>query len=190
MVQSHLSTSTSQLFGVEFEIPTLDADELYASKIVAALDRQHPRDLFDIWQLYESGGLSDRMLECFVVYLAGHNRPIHEVLFANDKNIAPEYGRSFVGMTQIHCPLDNLLATRHQLRHELPERLTEKQREFLSGLAWARPDWSLLTFVHAEHLPALRWKLTNLQTFKKRRPAAFEAHAKALDEGLATSTWI
>lgn len=51
-----LSARTGNQFGVEFELPILASDELYASKLVAALDRQHPRDLFDVWQLYESGG--------------------------------------------------------------------------------------------------------------------------------------
>ena len=64
-----LSARTSDLFGVEFELPVLGPDELYASKLVAALDRQHPRDLFDVWQLFESGDISDRMVECFVIYL-------------------------------------------------------------------------------------------------------------------------
>jgi predicted nucleotidyltransferase component of viral defense system len=96
-----LSSRSSDLFGVEFELPMLARDELYASKLVAALDRQHPRDLFDVWQLYESGGISDGMVECFVVYLAGHNRPPHEVLFGNDKDVAAEYERAFVGMTEV-----------------------------------------------------------------------------------------
>ena len=104
-----LSVRTSDLFGVELEVPILAPDELYAGKLVAALDRQHPRDLFDVWQLYESGGISDGMVECFVVYLAGHNRPTHEVLFGNDKNIAGEYERAFVGMTEVDCSLETLL---------------------------------------------------------------------------------
>lgn len=70
-----LSARTSDQFSVEFDLPTLAPDELYGSKLVAALDRQHPRDLFDVWQLYDSGGITERMVECFVVYLAGHNRP-------------------------------------------------------------------------------------------------------------------
>ncbi|MCK6372287.1 MAG: nucleotidyl transferase AbiEii/AbiGii toxin family protein, partial [Gammaproteobacteria bacterium] len=79
-----LSARTRDLFGLEFEVPMLVPDELYAGKLVAALDRQHPRDLFDVWRLYESGGITDGMVECFVIYLAGHNRPTHEVLFGND----------------------------------------------------------------------------------------------------------
>ena len=41
-----------------------------------------------MWNIYKSGGLSAAIVECFVTYLAGHNRPIHEVLFGNEKDIA------------------------------------------------------------------------------------------------------
>ena len=179
-----LSAKTSDLFGVELEVPILAPDELYAGKLVAALDRQHPRDLFDVWQLYESGGISDGMVECFVVYLAGHNRPTHEVLFGNDKNIAGEYERAFVGMTEVDCSLETLLEARARLRHELPGRLSAQHKRFLSGLTRAQPDWSLLQCQHAAQLPALRWKLGNLETFRKRRPEDFTAQADALDAGL------
>ena len=179
-----LSTRTSDLFGVEFDAPIQARDELYAGKLVAALDRQHPRDLFDVWQLYESGGLSDGMVECFVIYLAGHNRPLHEVLFGNDKDIFAEYERAFVGMTEVACSLETLLAARARMREELPRRLTTEHKRFLSGLARAEPDWSLVHSPHAAELPALRWKLANLEAFRKRRPDDFTAQAAALDAGL------
>ncbi|SFM13223.1 nucleotidyl transferase AbiEii/AbiGii toxin family protein [Halopseudomonas yangmingensis] len=185
-----LSAKTSDLFGVEFELPVLAPDELYASKLVAALDRQHPRDLFDlfdVWQLYESGDISDGMVECFVIYLAGHNRPPHEVLFGNDKDIAGEYERAFVGMTEVDCSLETLLEARARVRRELPQRLSTAHRRFLSGLVRAEPDWSLVQCQHAAQLPALRWKLSNLETFRKRRPDDFAAQSAALDTGLGQS---
>lgn len=40
-----LSAKTGDLFGIEFEVPLLARAERYADKLVAALDRQHPRDL-------------------------------------------------------------------------------------------------------------------------------------------------
>ncbi|HHG5368208.1 TPA: nucleotidyl transferase AbiEii/AbiGii toxin family protein [Pseudomonas aeruginosa] len=183
-----LSPKTSDLFGVEFDVPTLAPDELYAGKFVAALDRQHPRDLYDVWQLLETGGITEAMIECFVVYLAGHNRPTHEVLFGNDKDISQEYLRAFVGMTEVDCPLETLLMTRTQLRQELTQRLSVAHRQFLSGLARANPDWSLLQCPHVDQLPALRWKLANLIAFQKRRPQAFNAQADALDTSLADAT--
>jgi len=182
-----LSARTSDLFGVEFDVPMLASDELYAGKLVAALDRQHPRDLFDVWRLYESGGITDGMIECFVIYLAGHNRPPHEVLFGNDKDIAGEYERAFVGLTEVACSLETLLDARARLRHELPRLLSPAHKRFLSGLVRAQPDWSLVQCQHAAQLPALRWKLRNLETFRKRRPEDFAAQADALDAGLGRS---
>lgn len=182
-----LCAKASDLFGVEFDAPVLAQDELYASKLVAAMDRQHPRDLFDVWQLYASGGISDGMVESFVIYLSGHNRPPHEVLFGNDKTIDAEYERAFVGMTVVDCPLQTLLEVRTRLRQELPRRLTTKHKRFLSGFVRAEPDWSLLQYPHVADLPALRWKLANLETFHKRRPADFAAQADALDALLGPS---
>lgn len=181
--QTALSAKARDLFGVEFVLPVLAPDELYAGKLVAALDRQHPRDLFDVWRLFASRGLSDRMVECFVVYLAGHNRPPHEVLFGNDKDIRGEYQRTFVGMPEVDCALETLLDTRIRLRRELPDRLSTAHKQFLSGLVRAEPDWSLLQCRHVAQLPALRWKLRNLETFRKRRPSAFAAQCAALDAG-------
>jgi predicted nucleotidyltransferase component of viral defense system len=176
-----LSSKTADLFSVALELPILAPAELYGSKLVAAMDRQHPRDLFDVLQMFESGGLSDAVVECFVIYLAGHNRPTHEVLFGNEKDIAHEYYQHFVGMTAEPVSLDVLLQTRARLREELPQRMTTKQKQFLIGLALVQPDWTLLQCPHTSELPALRWKLGNLQTFSQRRPADFEKQAATLD---------
>lgn len=181
-VEQHpLSPKTADLFSVALELPILAPAELYGSKLVAAMDRQHPRDLFDVLKMFESGGLSDAAVECFVTYLAGHNRPIHEVLFGNEKDITHEYHQHFVSMTMESVGLDVLLDTRTRLREELAQQLTEKHRQFLIGLARAQPDWTLLQCPHASELPALRWKLNNLQTFSQRRPADFEQQASTLE---------
>lgn len=179
-----LTSQTAEMFSAELELPVLATAELYGGKLVAALDRQHPRDLFDVWQMFASDGLSDATVECFVTYLAGHNRPTHEVLFGNDKDIADEYQNTFVGMTTEPISLNTLLESRARLREELPQRLTGKQRRFLRGLARAEPDWTLLQCPYAADLPALRWKLDNLLTFRKRRPEDFESQARALEEKL------
>ena len=43
--------------------------ELFGGKICAALDRQHPRDLFDIHGLFTRGGLSDDIRQGFLMGL-------------------------------------------------------------------------------------------------------------------------
>jgi predicted nucleotidyltransferase component of viral defense system len=36
----------------DLEIPVVSLEDLYGGKLVAAMDRQHPRDLFDVMQLF------------------------------------------------------------------------------------------------------------------------------------------
>lgn len=180
VVRRALCQLASDSFGVEFALPVLEPAELYAGKLVAALDRQHPRDLFDAMLMMEEDGLTDETLACFVIYLAGHSRPIHEVLFGNDKDISLEYRDNFVGMTVADVSLEQLLAVRQRLRTEIPQRLTENQKAFLVSISKAMPDWSLLTCPHADELPALRWKLDNLETFRSKRPDDFHRQAEYL----------
>lgn len=126
------------------------------------------------------------MIECFVTYLAGHNRPMHEVLFGNEKNIAQEFISGFAGMTTgAPVALEVLTDVRSRIRAELPQLLTPEQRAFLIGLANAAPDWGLLKCALAAELPALRWKLANLQTFRKSRPAEFTRQARELEQKLS-----
>ena len=54
--------------------------DLYAGKIVAALDRQHPRDLFDVRDLLANEGIDGTLRTAFVVYILRHDRPMNEVL--------------------------------------------------------------------------------------------------------------
>lgn len=49
------------------EAPVLHLHDLYSGKLVAALDRQHPRDLFDVQLLLENEGLDDDLVEVFIV---------------------------------------------------------------------------------------------------------------------------
>ncbi|MFZ4388263.1 MAG: nucleotidyl transferase AbiEii/AbiGii toxin family protein [Chthoniobacterales bacterium] len=170
----HLTREASDLFLAELRVPTLALPELYGGKLVAALDRQHPRDLFDVFLLFENEGLTEAMVECFVIYLSGHDRPPHEVLDSRDKDISQNYQNQFEGMTSIPVTLDQLTTTRLRLRAEVKERLTTRQKEFLMSLLRAEPDWSLLDCQHASQLPGIQWKLMNLRKFRDQQPDAFE----------------
>ncbi|GAA4020067.1 nucleotidyl transferase AbiEii/AbiGii toxin family protein [Actimicrobium antarcticum] len=48
IARKSVSAAVVEKFGIQVTAPIFDHDELYASKLVAALDRQHPRDLFDV----------------------------------------------------------------------------------------------------------------------------------------------
>ncbi|QLG10687.1 nucleotidyl transferase AbiEii/AbiGii toxin family protein [Deinococcus sp. D7000] len=64
---------------------------------MAALDRQHPRDLYDVRLLVAQGGLSRTTLLAFMVYLISHGRPLDEMLRPHFKNLEAEFTRAFVG---------------------------------------------------------------------------------------------
>ena len=40
------------------EIPVVSLEDMYGGKLVAAMDRQHPRDLFDVLQLFAHEGIT------------------------------------------------------------------------------------------------------------------------------------
>jgi predicted nucleotidyltransferase component of viral defense system len=103
--QGRLVKNARDLFKADLSVPVLATAELYGSKLVAALDRQHPRDFFDVLGMYDQSGLTPQIVECFVSYLAGHNRPIHEVLFSRDLEITSVFENEFVGMTSAPFPL-------------------------------------------------------------------------------------
>ncbi|VAW78684.1 hypothetical protein MNBD_GAMMA12-2835 [hydrothermal vent metagenome] len=77
-VQRELSEGAKSALGVtvDFSVKILTDAELFAGKITAALDRQEPRDLFDIKNLMDKEGLSDKTRKAFLVYLIS-NPPTH-----------------------------------------------------------------------------------------------------------------
>jgi predicted nucleotidyltransferase component of viral defense system len=78
--EAELCTEAQQQFQSYVQARILHVADLYAGKLCAALDRQHPRDLFDVQLLLDRTGITPDIRRAFVVYLAGHNRPMHELL--------------------------------------------------------------------------------------------------------------
>ena len=151
----------------------LDPAEIYAGKVLAALDRQHPRDLFDIWRLYQRGGLSEETLAAFTVYLCGHNRPPNEILGNSNKNIDGLYRNSLVGMIRTEAPtIDELVEVREVCAATSSLGLAKRVAHSSKVSFLVLPQWSLLPFDHLSELPALQWKLHNLALFKVARPEA------------------
>jgi predicted nucleotidyltransferase component of viral defense system len=90
-----LSAKAQDVLQAELEIPMASLEDIYGGKLVAALDRQHPRDLFDVMHLYANEGITPAIRRAFVVYLASHNRPPHEVLSPILRDITQDYERTF-----------------------------------------------------------------------------------------------
>ncbi len=143
-------------------VNSLSFEDVYAGKICAALDRQHPRDLFDIKLLFDNEGISESLRQVFLIYLISNNRPIIELLNPNRINIEELYYQELDGMTEDPISYNDLLETRERLISEICSNLSINERLFLISIKDGSPDWSLLPFSGVENLPAIQWKLLNL----------------------------
>jgi predicted nucleotidyltransferase component of viral defense system len=176
-----VSKEVEEQFGFA-EIEVVSFADLYAGKIVAALDRQHPRDLFDVRDLLANEGISGKLRKAFIVYLVSHNRPMSEILEPKRLDIAPEFERGFEGMTENPVTLSDLLQAREDLIGIIVGKMPEEHRRFLISIKRGEPDWALLDLPGGEDLPAVRWRLENLAKLDKtKRDAMIARLSEVLD---------
>lgn len=190
-VMMRMVTAARDQLKADLRLPVLAPEELYGGKLVAALDRNHPRDWFDVMLLLKAEGVTPSIRRCFVAYLAAHNRPPHEVLFGPFKSLADSFGREFLGMASCEVSLEELEDVQRKIRDELPGQLDEAERQFLLSLVSNAPDWSLIDIPHLKDMPAIRWKLANLQRLQRENKAKFAEQSAALRDrfGLALPTY-
>lgn len=147
-------------------VKTLSFADLYGGKICAALDRQHPRDLFDVKLLLDAQGLTDDVRKALIVYLISSPRPIHELLNPNPNlgNFEKIFNKEFSGMTdEISVTQEELVNIRSHLIQLILKGFTDNERKFLISLKTGSPDWSLMSIQGIEKLPAILWKLENIR---------------------------
>ena len=178
--QASLTPAARDVLMADLEIPVVSLEDVYGGKLVAALDRQHPRDLFDVMQLFAHEGITPGIRRAFVVYLASSNRPVHEVLFPPLRDIRHDFEHNFRGMTAEPVPLDALLEARERLVREIQQGLDDDERRFLLSLVAGAPEWALLGVDQLEHLPGVRWKLHSLAQLQKTHAKKFAEQAEAL----------
>lgn len=171
--ERELTRHAEDMFELSVTARTLSVADLYGGKLCAALDRQHPRDLFDVRILLEKEGITSEIRKAFVVYLASHDRPIHELLDPTRKDIRGIYEGEFAGMTVEKIEYEDLIAAREELIATVRKELTEEERAFLISLKEGSPKWSLLGLEGIERLPAIQWKLMNIQKMRKKKHAEY-----------------
>ena len=174
--ERELSAQAEALFELSSSMKTAAFADLYGGKLCAALDRQHPRDLFDIKVLMENEGITDEVRSAFVVYLASHDRPMSELLEPNRKDFRQVYEHEFAGMTMEAVEYDELVAVRERLIETIKKTMTENEKKFLLSVKQGEPDWELLPVSGIDQLPAIQWKLINIRKMKE------EKHTQSLEK--------
>lgn len=170
-----LSGKAQSDFEAFVSVPVVPLGQLYGGKICAALDRQHPRDLFDVKYLLDNEGFSDEIRKGFLYCLLGSDRPIHEVLVPNFQDQHSALAKQFTGMTDEEFTYQEYQRVRERLVATVNNNLTAADREFLLSFKKTEPDWSIYDF---ERFPSVQWKLRNLNTLKQTNP---KKHRKLLD---------
>lgn len=165
-----ISASVEEKFSYS-SMQVLNRNEVYAGKLCAALDRQHPRDLFDVKLLFEGEGLTEELMNIFMIYLISGNRPIAEMLAPRISPLSLAYNEQFVGMEFKETTLEELEETRLKLIEEINHKMTNKQKQFLLSFKSLQPDWHLLKMGDVSHLPAIQWKVLNLEKMSNKKRA-------------------
>ena len=114
-------------------------------------------------------GITKDIRKAFVVYLASHDRPMHELLDPKPKNVRSIYENEFAGMTVDPVAYEDLIRARETLVETLRKDLTNAERQFLVSLKAGQPKWDLLNIEGIEKLPAVQWKLTNVQRMNAKK---------------------
>jgi len=164
-----VTDGVAEAFGFA-EMQVVSFEDLFGGKLHAAVDRQHPRDLFDVKLLYDNEGLTDALFRTFLIYVASSGRPPHELIRPSLSEIEDAFVKEFEGMTIEPVSLIELKDARVRLTDDLRGRLDDKAMRFLLTLHDTEPDFDAIGLPQAAALPAVRWKLLNLAKLKQQNP--------------------
>jgi len=176
-----LCEAAQEEFDVFCAVPVVPLGQLFGGKICAALDRQHPRDMFDVKYLLQNEGFTEEIKKGFMLFLLSSKRPLHEMLHPNFIDQRETMANQFEGMSPEPFTYADFEKTRKELVNEIRQNLTEKDKEFILNFGKGAPDWSMLDF---ERFPAVKWKLQNLIILKKNNPSKYDDLVVALKDVL------
>lgn len=173
-----LCEAAQEQFDAFCAMPLVPLAQLYGGKLCAALDRQHPRDLFDVKLLMENEGFTDEIKQGFILGLVSSNRPTHEMLDPHLLDQRTAFENQFQGMSEVEFSYDDYEATRLQLIETVKASLSEEDKTFLLSLNRLTPDWSIYDY---QNFPSVKWKLLNLEKFNNDKPEAYQQQLSELE---------
>ncbi len=172
-----LCKSAQEEFDVFCAIQVAPLGQIYGGKICAALDRQHPRDLFDVKYLLGNEGFTDEIKTGFIFCLLGSDRPLNEVIKPNLQDQKLAMVNQFEGMTSEPFSYEEYEAVREKLIDTIQDSLTKTDKEFLLSFKGLSPRWDIYDF---KRFPSVQWKLKNLGILKAKNPEKYASKLDAL----------
>lgn len=165
------------------EMLVASSDDVYGGKLVAALDRQHPRYLYDVRLMMDSGLVSGHLMKAFAVYLCSSNAPMSEILAPRFKDLTDTYKNQFIGMVEQPISLQRLEETRIEMVEMIQTKLGDAEKKFIMSVQRREPDWEVLGIDGLAGLPSVGFKVANLN---RMRSEAYAAESQALESLLQT----
>jgi predicted nucleotidyltransferase component of viral defense system len=163
------------------EVSVVSKQQLWGGKIIAALDRQHPRDLFDIRNLLTGNGITTEIKNGLIFFMLCSKRPIHELLSPQIIDQQTILNSQFNGMTDESFTKEHYNSTRAELLKAIHSNLTTEDKNFLLKFTKAEPEWRKFDY---NIYPAIKWKLLNLKNLKSTNPQKFNEQIALLEETL------
>lgn len=155
------------------EIQVISKKELYGGKICAALDRQHPRDLFDIKELIKKNEINEELIKGFIAMLLSHDKPLHETLKPNIKNQNEIFEKQFIGMTNKIFTYEQHTETIKCLINLIKIAIVP-YKQLLLDFVSLKANLRDFEIENLENLPAVKWKLKNLEKLQESNPVKFK----------------
>jgi len=161
-------------FGKFAAISVLNKAEIYGGKICAALDRQHPRDIFDVSKILDEGegDFNEKIKEAFMFYLLSHNRPINEILFSRINDKKADFKNQFEGMAKEKFDYEDFIKISKLLREKISNLFSDNDKKFILSFKQGKPDWSLFVKDISQY-PSIKWKLANINNLIDSNPAKY-----------------
>ena len=179
-----IADSVQEEFGKFAAINVVSLAELYGGKICAAIDRQHPRDIFDVKLLLENEGLTQEIWDGLKIGIISHYKPIYELLSPILKDQKSAFDKQFAGMTSVEFTYNDYEETRAFLIDSIQKRLSDDEKQFLVSFEMGSPDWRLFQIPVLKNLPAIKWKLQNIINLKENNIKKHERMIENLKETL------
>ncbi|MEZ5305523.1 MAG: nucleotidyl transferase AbiEii/AbiGii toxin family protein [Pyrinomonadaceae bacterium] len=173
-----LCTAAQEAFQSFTENNVIPFGQLFGSKLCAALDRQHPRDLFDVRYLLDGQRFSREVMAGLILALISNGRPTNELLDPNNLDQMEAFNKHFVGMAMEPFSYEDFEDTRDRMLKMIRNLLTKDDREFIVSICRLDPRWDIYRF---HEFPAVQWKLQNLRKLLATDPSKYTVQLNKLE---------
>jgi predicted nucleotidyltransferase component of viral defense system len=172
-----LAPSAVTFFNKSCSMEIVGDSQLFGGKVVAALDRQHPRDVYDIRTICKELNLSI-IKDGILFFLLCSGRPIDELLKPNLIDQSETFINAFQGMTNTPFSYQEFLYYRDQLIMDVNTIFEQDDKIFISSFFKAEPRWDIHNF---QNFPSIKWKQSNLLKLKETNPVKFQEQWSNVD---------